>query len=72
MCIDYRGVNGVTRKDAYPLPRVDDTLGELKDANSTRIWIWRLGFGKFESRRKMFTDSVSKFSWIDGMGGHAF
>jgi hypothetical protein len=30
--IDYRGPNKVTRKDAYPLPRVDDTLEELKDA----------------------------------------
>ena len=25
-CIDYRKVNEVTRKGAYPLPRVDDTL----------------------------------------------
>jgi hypothetical protein len=33
MCIDYRGLNEVTRKDAYPLPRGDDTLDELKDAN---------------------------------------
>jgi hypothetical protein len=33
VCIDYRGLNEVTRKDAYPLPRVDDTLNELKDAN---------------------------------------
>jgi hypothetical protein len=33
MCIDYRGLNEVARKDAYPLPRVDDTLDELKDAN---------------------------------------
>jgi hypothetical protein len=33
LCIDYRGLNEVTRKDAYPLPRVDDTLAELKDAN---------------------------------------
>jgi hypothetical protein len=24
MCIDYRGLNEVTRKDAYPLPRVDE------------------------------------------------
>jgi hypothetical protein len=32
-CIDYRGLNEITRKDAYLLPRVlDDTLVELKDA----------------------------------------
>ena len=28
-CIDYRKFNAVTRKDAYPLPRVDDTLDTL-------------------------------------------
>jgi hypothetical protein len=33
LCIDYRGFNEVTRKDAYPLPRVGDILDELKDAN---------------------------------------
>lgn len=28
-CVDYRKVNDVTRKDAYPLPRVDDCLDSL-------------------------------------------
>ena len=28
-CIDYRKVNAVTRKDAYPLPRIDTTLDTL-------------------------------------------
>eukprot|EP00731_Ephydatia_muelleri_P014191 Em0007g1501a len=28
-CVDYRIVNPVTRKDAYPLPLVDDTLDTL-------------------------------------------
>eukprot|EP00731_Ephydatia_muelleri_P003753 Em0001g3753a len=28
-CVDYRKVNAVTRKDAYLLPRVDDTLDTL-------------------------------------------
>ncbi len=29
-CVDYRKVNEVTRKDAYPLPRIDDTLDALR------------------------------------------
>ena len=28
-CIDYRKLNAVTRKDAYPLPRIDETLDTL-------------------------------------------
>lgn len=28
-CVDYRKVNSLTRRDAYPLPRVDDTLATL-------------------------------------------
>ena len=28
-CVDYRRVNEVTRKDAYPIPRVDNTLDTL-------------------------------------------
>ena len=27
--IDYRRLNAATRKDAYPLPRVDDSLDTL-------------------------------------------
>ena len=26
-CVDCRRLNDVTKKDCYPLPRVDDTLG---------------------------------------------
>lgn len=32
-CVDYRWINGITRKDVYPLPRIDDTLHSL--GNST-------------------------------------
>jgi len=28
-CIDYRKLNSITKKDVYPLPRIDDTLDRL-------------------------------------------
>ncbi len=32
-CVDYRGLNSVTIKDAHPLPRTDDTLDALRGSS---------------------------------------
>ena len=31
-CVDYRRLNAVTKKDVYPLPRIDDILDTLSEA----------------------------------------
>jgi len=33
MCIDYRGLNAVTKKNGYPLPRIQDCLDQLGNAS---------------------------------------
>ena len=32
ICCDFRYLNAVTLKDAYPIPRIDDSLSKLGDA----------------------------------------
>ena len=32
-CVDYRKLNAVTRKDSYPLPRIDDAIDSLSGSN---------------------------------------
>jgi hypothetical protein len=46
LCIDQRGLNEATRKDAYSLPHAKDTLDELKDAKSHPHLDLAFGFWK--------------------------
>ena len=51
MCIDYRKLNAVTQKDAYPLPHIDDAL----DALSGSKWF---------SIRLILSVVTGKWRWI--------
>ena len=33
-CVDYRKLNAITKKDVFPLPRIDDALDKLASANT--------------------------------------
>ena len=72
LCIDYRGLNEITWKDAYPLPRVDDTLDELKDAH----FYTHLDLASGILQVRVPEEAVHKIAfqtpWMNGMDGHAF
>jgi hypothetical protein len=62
LCIDYPGMNEVTRKDDYPFPRVDDTLDDLNEANLYTYLDLASRCCKFESRRNMLPRQHFKLS----------
>jgi hypothetical protein len=70
MCIDVRGLDEVIRKDAYPLPRVDDTMDELNKAN----FLIHLGLALGFRRAREPEENVHKtaFQTFDGLTAMPF
>ena len=65
MCTDYRLVNQVTRLDGYPLPRIDDIIDQLGDANYiTKIDLLR---GYYQVRLTERAKKISAFVTPDGL-----
>lgn len=47
-CIDYRKLNNVTKKDVYPLPRIDDSLDRLRHARYFSSMDLKSGYWQIE------------------------
>ncbi|UYV72815.1 K02A2.6-like [Cordylochernes scorpioides] len=58
-CVDYRGLNKMTKKDVYPLPRVGDALDCLKGANiystiDLKAGYWQIGIDEADREKTAF------------------
>lgn len=63
-CVDYRRLNDVTKKDSYPLPRIDDTLDKLSGAN----WFSTLDLKSGYWQVPIHPDDREKTSFTTGSG----
>ena len=64
-CIDYRKLNAVTIRDAYPIPRIDDTLDALEEAKFISTLDLRSGYWQVEMDPK--SQALTAFSSHKGL-----
>ena len=64
-CVNYRKLNGVTRKDAYPLPRIDTSLDTL--AGSEWFSMLDLLSGYWQVQIKEGEREKTAFSTTEGL-----
>ena len=67
-CVDYRRVNEVTRKDAYPLPRIETCLDALGGARYFSTFDLRSGYHQV----KMDEADADKTSFVTRRGTFKF
>lgn len=65
-CVDYRKLNDVTIKDAYPLPRVDDCLDALANSKwfssmDLNSGFWQIGMAEEHKEKTAFSTSLGLF-----------
>ena len=67
-CVDYRKLNSVTRKNAYPLPRIDDCLDTLNGS----AWYCTLDLESGYWQIAMDPESIEKTAFITASGLYHF
>ena len=67
-CIDYRKLNGVTRKNAYPLPRIDESVESLGGNKwfctlDLQSGYWQIGMHPEDREKTAFTTHRGLFEF---------
>ena len=68
-CVDYRRLNAITKKDVYPLPRIDDildTLGGNKYFTSLDLasGYWQVGMDEESAPKSAFVTHCGLFEFV--------
>ena len=68
MCIDFRQLNSVTKRDAYPLPRIDSLTDRMKGCNYfTSVDVlsafWNVPMAEDSIDKTGFTTALGNYEW---------
>jgi len=68
-CVDYRRLNNITKKDAYPLPRMEGCLDSLGDAQvftslDCTEGYWQVPLRKDKQEKTAFTTHCGIYHWF--------
>lgn len=68
VCVDYRGLNAVTKKNAYPLPRIDDAYQFLSKSKffstlDLKSGFWQIQMEESDKSKTSFTCQYGHFQW---------
>jgi len=68
-CIDYRALNQVTKRDVYPLPRIDETLESLGGARlfstlDLKSGYWQIAVADEDRDKTAFTSREGLFRFV--------
>ena len=68
LCVDYRKLNALTKKDAYPIPRIDDMLSAMERAK----WFTTLDLASGYWQVEMDRSDQEKTAFIVKQGTYEF
>jgi len=68
-CVDYRRLNNITKKDAYPLPRMEDCLESLGDSQvfaslDCTAGYWQVSLRKDDQEKTAFITHCGIYHWL--------
>ena len=67
-CIDYRKLNGSTKKNSYPLPRINETIDSLGGNQwfctlDLQSGYWQVGMKEEDQEKTAFSSHVGLFQY---------
>jgi len=68
LCVDYRALNKITRKDKYPLPRIDEQLDAMRDSS----FFTKLDLISGYHQLRVYKDHVYRTAFTTKFGTYQF